>query len=182
MAVPDINVLKKIPFFSNLPSQDLVAILTISAVREVASNESIFSQGDKSDGLFIILAGHFQVYINSTVKGAPPKVLVTLEPGQYVGEFGLIDGNPRSASVKSSGEGQVLYLPSSAFEFLVETHRSIGEGVVGYLCDLILKQKKLVIKSQKNDLIQTKNLMPSMHNMKVLSAIMREWNKKSAPK
>jgi CRP-like cAMP-binding protein len=177
MDKPDIDVLARIPFFSKLPKHYLVAILAITEVRHIDSGSNLFSERDEADGLYVILSGNFQIYILSGLKGGPPKVLATIEKGQYVGEFGLIDGNPRSASVKALTGGDVLFLPSQGFAFLLETEPSIAICIIDYLCEVIMNAPKLKINSPKVELIKTKNLKPNLHNMKSLSAIMREHNR-----
>jgi len=177
MAKPDIDVIAKIPFFSKLPQHDLMAILAITQVRVIDKGTNLFSERDEADGLYTILSGSFQIYVLSGLKGGPPKVLATIEKGNYVGEFGLIDGNPRSASVKALTSGEVLYLPSQGFAFLLETQPSIAICIIEYLCDVIMNAPKLKINSPKVELIKTKNLKPNLHNMKSLSAIMREHNR-----
>lgn len=182
MAKPDINVIARVPFFSKLPTTDLTVILSITQVRQIDKDHNLFSQSDPADGLYVILSGKFQIYIFSGIKGAPPKVLATIEEGQYVGEYGLIDGNPRSASVKALTSGEVLYLPSQAFAFLLETQPSIAICVIDYLCGVVTNAPKLKINSPKAELIRAKNLKPNLHNMTSLAAIMREYNRMMAVK
>jgi hypothetical protein len=60
---------------------------------------------------------------------------------------------------------------------LITNNPEVIISVIDYLCDLILNKPGLIIKSEKLELIKTKNLSPSLKNMKVLAAIIRESNK-----
>ena len=173
----DISTVSRIPFFSKLPQHDLTAILSITKVRNIEKDNNIFSERDPPDGLYIILSGNFEIYVLSGIKGGKPKSLAKIGKGQYVGEYGLIDGQPRSASVKAITAGEVLFLPSQGFDFLLETQPSILAGIIDYLCDVINKAAILQINSPKAELIKTKNLKKCTHNMQKLASIMREYTK-----
>ena len=81
-----------IPFFKGLSAPDLMAILGITSTKNFGLNENLFNQDDPSDGLYVLLSGKLQIYIFSGFSGKPPKILAELNPGQYVGEMGLLDG------------------------------------------------------------------------------------------
>ena len=68
--------------------------------------EIIFSQGDKADSMFDITSGSVGVYIAYGTEHE--NRLAVLEPGQFVGEMGLIDICPRSATAVAMQDGTVL--------------------------------------------------------------------------
>jgi CRP-like cAMP-binding protein len=169
-----------IPFFKSLPASDLMAILGITTTKAIEAGETLFSENDPSDGLYILLSGKLQVYVFSGFSGGAPKVLAELNPGQYVGEMGLLDGQNRSASVKVLEGGEVIFMPTVGFAVLLQSHPHIAKEVVNSLCDMINNQPKLIIKSEKAALIKNKQLAPKLSNMKALCAILREHNKNIA--
>ena len=169
-----------IPFFKGLPTPDLMAILGITTTKTVEAGENLFTQNDPSDGLYILLSGKLQVYIFSGLTGGTPKVLAELNPGQYVGEMGLLDGQNRSASVKVLEGGEVMFMPTVGFAVLLQSHPHIAKEVVDALCDIINNKPKLVINSEKAVLIKNKQVAAKLSNMKLLCAILREYNKKMA--
>ena len=90
----------------------------------------------------------------------------------------MIDGQPRSASVTTLKDCQVLFLPTHAFARAIEEHPSIAKSVTNALCDIILSLPKLKINSSKGlGLIQNKNVRPDLENMRRLTAIIREYNR-----
>jgi CRP-like cAMP-binding protein len=143
----------------------------------LSHGEILFRQGDPPDGLYILLEGKLQVILQTKHVGSPITVSEVL-PGQYVGEFGVFDGKPRSASVKAQLSSKLLFLPSKAFEVIIITQPTIAKYVLGNLCDLVIDQVQNKI--QKEDvwnMIKAKNLRPDMKNMKILCEIIRENNK-----
>lgn len=171
-----------IPFFTGLSAPDLMNIMSVTQTRKVEKGVNLFNQGDKSDGLYVLLSGKLQVYIFSGHIGGTNKVLATLNPGQYVGEFGLIDGEPRSASVSVMESGEILFLPALAFGIILDQQPHIADAVCSFLCDRIINLPKLKLTSEKAILIQEKRVKPTLSNMKTLCKIVREHNKLTAIK
>jgi len=52
-----------IPFFTGLLAPDLMNIMSVTQTRKVEKGVNLFNQGDKSDGLYVLLSGKLQVYI-----------------------------------------------------------------------------------------------------------------------
>lgn len=94
--------------------------------------------------------------------------------------MGLLDGQPRSASVKALETSEVMLIPSAGFAVLLESHAHIAKVVTDALCDLINNQPKLIIKSAKSTLIKDKKVAPILSNMKALCTILRLYNNQVA--
>ena len=74
----------------------------------------IFREGDESDAAYLIVSGKVQI-----VKGydtANRKEIAVVDAGEYVGEMGAIDDQPRSASAVALGG--VVCAPVTPDEFL----------------------------------------------------------------
>ena len=69
---------------------------------EVADHEiydagaCVFEEGAPSDALFLVLTG--EVEISKRTPGGQTQVLARIQPNDYFGEMGVVDGSPRSAS------------------------------------------------------------------------------------
>ena len=68
--------------------------------------EIIFRQGDFADGMFDILSGSVGVYVNYGTEHETQ--LTTLGAGQFLGEMGLIEVYPRSATAVAMEDGTRL--------------------------------------------------------------------------
>lgn len=81
------------------------------------AGETIFSQGDRGDRLFIVVDGDVEV-----VKAEPGEqgetVLARLGPGECFGEMALVSDNLRMATVRSCTSVNVLTLDRDAFQSL----------------------------------------------------------------
>jgi CRP-like cAMP-binding protein len=173
----DLELVEKIPFFKKLRPADLQFILGYTKTLTLSYGSVLFKQGDPSNGLYILLEGRLQVILQSS-NPADSVAIKEVLPGQYVGEFGVFDGKPRSASVKAQQSSKLLFLPSKAFEVMIVTQPIIAKYVLVNLCDLVINQVQNKI--QKEDvwnMIKEKNLRPDINNMKMLCDIIRENNK-----
>jgi CRP/FNR family cyclic AMP-dependent transcriptional regulator len=59
------------------------------------TRDRIFSQGDRSDGAFLVLAGSVDISAEEDGRSYP---LAEIGPGSMFGEMGLLDDAPRSAT------------------------------------------------------------------------------------
>ena len=80
--------------------------------------ETVFSEGDTGDSLFMILAGEVEVLKRF---GAEPEVIGRLGAGEYFGEMALLGRQPRSATTRALSALDLLVLPGSDFSALAET-------------------------------------------------------------
>ena len=95
----DIQVLRKVPLFSNLNSEQLKKIAAICTERKVPAGQFVFKDEDAGDEMFVIVEG--RVRISKTVPGIGEEALAILEPGSYFGEMALIEESPRSADARA---------------------------------------------------------------------------------
>jgi CRP-like cAMP-binding protein len=177
----DYGLIQGIPFFKNLKTDDLLCIMRYTSMHSLAYGDYLFSQEDPSDGLYVLLSGKLKVSMFGSRVGDQSIVLAEVLPGQYVGEFGVFDGHPRSASVSALEFSKVLFLPAKAFEVILITQPLIAKFVMNNLCELVIKQPQLKILNAKVwGMIQTKALEANLKNMRTLCEIVRENNKSVA--
>ena len=62
----------------------------------------LFRQGDAADGLYLLVRGRLQVWIDSVDGDAQgPRLVAEVAPGETVGEIGLLTGGTRSAGLRA---------------------------------------------------------------------------------
>jgi len=83
-------------------------VIQMNLRRNLKKGETVFSQGSPSDCAFIISSGSVEI-IENTPEGQ--KVIGQLTENEIFGEMGLIDGKPRSATVRAL-EDSVVYIMS----------------------------------------------------------------------
>lgn len=167
MSTPAIS-LGNIPFFAELPATDLMAIMKFTETRQYGWGEMIFAQEDIADGLYLVLSGRVQIQV-VLVRSGKRKIIADCGPGDYVGEFGLIDGQPRSASVISAEPSQVLFLPAKAFVVIMQTRPSVAIGVRKKLGEIVRKRTG-------RNIPYTEGHIPDVAELQELARILRDYN------
>ena len=99
-------------FGSGLTSEDVAEVVEGAEVIDVRAGGVVITEGDKGDDIYVIRRG--SMIVEKTVAGKPV-FLSHLPAGSYVGEMALIDGLPRSATVKAAIKSEVIRLPGEAF-------------------------------------------------------------------
>ncbi len=89
---------------------------------EIESGTVLLSAGTKPDGLYIVLAGHYQVRRDGAT-------LATLGPGDLIGETALLAGGMIRSDVVARGKGLALCLPASEFREMIMTHPHVLEYI-----------------------------------------------------
>lgn len=80
----------------SLPEQHLNRLIEQGANRTYPKNTVIVSEGDRSDSMYVILAGKVKVYLSD--ESGKELLLREMGPGEYFGDV-VLDDQPRSASV-----------------------------------------------------------------------------------
>jgi CRP-like cAMP-binding protein len=79
--------------------------------RRLAKGEILFTEGEQSNSVLVLLSGHMKVLRYS--RDGDPFIVNTVLPGDSIGEVGVFSKGPRSATVQAGEESVVLELPAS---------------------------------------------------------------------
>jgi len=96
-----------------LSASELDAIARRAVTRTFPKNTVVVSEGDKTDSLYILVAGRVKIFV-SDEKGKEI-VLNEAGPGEYFGEM-VLDEGPRSASVMTLEQTRFLVVPKGDFK------------------------------------------------------------------
>jgi ATP-binding cassette subfamily B protein len=88
-----------------------------------AFGESLFEQGDEPDGYYVVLDGTARVL--SRGEDGQEVSLNLLTPGEAFGESALLEGTPRTATVRACSQLTALRLERGVFQALIDLHPSV---------------------------------------------------------
>lgn len=120
-----------LPIFAGLSPARLEAAAMHLRPQHVPMGSVVIRQGDIADRLYFIVAGECAVTQVAT-GGGPARHLRTMGPDELFGEIGLLTGAPRSATVTTVTDVDLLTLEGADFLDLV----SAGPGLTSRLLDL----------------------------------------------
>ncbi len=104
-------------FGSGLTSGDVAEVVVGAEVENKRASDVVLTEGDAGTDIYVIRRGSMIVEKNI---GGKPVFMSYLPAGSYVGEMALIDGLPRSATVRAAIKSEVIRLPGEAFARLLE--------------------------------------------------------------
>lgn len=102
-----------------------------------AMGDVIFAEGDKGDAMYVIRSGEVAIE-----RGG--HVMETLGPGSIFGEMALIDGSPRSVTVRAKTDCVVAPINEKSFLFLVHETPFFAVAVMRTLADRLRRMDKAV--------------------------------------
>jgi CRP/FNR family cyclic AMP-dependent transcriptional regulator len=124
--VEKVLFLKSIDLFSQIPGEDLARVAQIAEEIEFEAKETVITEGELGDSMYLIVAGRVQV-----AKGA--RVVVELGERESVGEMAILDSEPRSATVRTLTPVRALKIEREDFYELLNEKLEIAQGIIKVL-------------------------------------------------
>ena len=119
MAAGAVDLLKRVPIFSDLDRKELERVANSMKERVFNAGDTVTAEGQTGVGFFVIASGEAKV----TVGGEDRR---RLGPGDYFGEVALLNESARTATIKAETELKCYGMTSWEFRPLVETHGAIA--------------------------------------------------------
>lgn len=107
------QILKTVPLFSSFSDEQIATVASWGQHRSYTRGSAILRAGEETDGLYIILSGRVKVLIPDDE--GHEVILSVMGAQEFVGEMGLLDGLPSSATVEAIEPCEILRLPRTAF-------------------------------------------------------------------
>jgi len=124
-------MLKKTALFGDLALAERLALASAMRRGDVPKDSFVFHAGDPGRSFFLVVAGRIKISLSRQGREI---VLAELGPGDYFGEFSLIDGRPRSADAIAVVRTEVLELPQEVFFRLLDSNGTVARKLLVELC------------------------------------------------
>ena len=138
MGIDILDLLKGVDLFSRLSDGQLKVIADVAQRRKYGKEENIIHEDDNSSSTFFLIAtGEVKVYLSGS--DGRETILAFLGPGDFFGEMSLIDGEPRSASVKVTTTSELVVIQRPDF---IEKMRQFPDLAFSFLEEFSLRIRK----------------------------------------
>ena len=109
-----LELIRGVDLFSALADQQLEVLARMAVTKNYAKDETILHEDDVTNQSFFIIAkGQVKVFITG-IEGREA-ILALLNEGEFFGEMSLLDGDPRSASVKAVEPSELVSISRNDF-------------------------------------------------------------------
>lgn len=105
---------------------DAVKIATLMYTRPVKKGEVLMQEGTTSNNHMLLILRGECVVENESMKKADSLVLSVVGSGHMIGEMGVFDGEPRSATCKAFTDMEVAVLDKEALTKLIAQEPAVG--------------------------------------------------------
>lgn len=98
------RLLRAAPVFAALPDDAINILAAQTESRLMSIGQLVVHEGDATDSLYVLAAGRF-------VALREGRTLASLKVGEIIGEYALLTGAPRTATVRAMEDSLVFELP-----------------------------------------------------------------------
>jgi voltage-gated potassium channel len=115
------DLVARVPFLRNLDGPSIIGLTHMLRRLDLGERSTVVRQGRPGDCMYFIAAGEVEVKVE-------PKP-VRLGAGSFFGEFALLDGSPRTATVTTTRPSTLLVLDVSDFRDFTAHHPELAREV-----------------------------------------------------
>ncbi len=111
--------LENLDVFQGLSEAQLGTVSRYLHPQHFDVDEVVFEEGDPGDRIYFILSGAVSIFAAISGEGRARR-LASYGEGVFFGDMAILEGEPRSATVRADTETEVLYMTFEDFQRLVE--------------------------------------------------------------
>ncbi|MDJ1175916.1 ATP-binding protein [Roseofilum capinflatum] len=152
------------PFISYFEPDQVAQLCDLANIIEFDRPTVIFEEGEIPDGLYLVLAG--QVEFSKMIDTEKHQTIALAKENDFFGEFGVLDGKPRSARAMAAEETILAKIPQDKLMEILQNSK--GEVVLAvfrhiihhiritttqYVNQIVHKQKMVLVGEMVNTII-----------------------------
>jgi CRP/FNR family transcriptional regulator, cyclic AMP receptor protein len=127
--------LARVPLFERLSAVELGKLESLTRRQRFRADTAVFFQDDPSDSLYVVLSGSAKVF--RTSEDGRDRILTTLRTGDSFGELAMIEGRPRSATVQTLEDTELLCLFRRDFQRFAGEHPDVLYKLLQSMCERV---------------------------------------------
>ena len=149
-----VSILARQEVFEGLSPQELAVLARVMEREHFFAGEMIFEDTSPGEDLYVILSGKVAVQLEAITPNETV-VLSTISEGEILGEFSIIDSEPRSATAVCLEDTEALVINGKRMHELFEKNHHIGYVVMRNMAKIICERirrtnRRLIASLRKN--------------------------------
>jgi small-conductance mechanosensitive channel len=116
------DLLRDLPYFADCSTVELRKLVEIGYRRRLDPDEILYHKGDSGDAFYIILSGSVGYSLGDQ--------LTVLKAGQFIGEFSLMLGIPRTVTVRALEDTTVFAISPQGFKQILNSQPRLYDLIV----------------------------------------------------
>ncbi len=134
-----ITFLLTTPMFEDLEPSDIGDIIHIVETLHFDSEDIIFREGEPGDAWYALYKGEVEVMKQSD---SGDKSIKALGPHSCFGEIAVLDGLPRSATIRASKESIALRIPLDKFRELTDKNHLVAYKLIRQMALMLASRQR----------------------------------------
>ncbi len=120
------TALRAVPLFRYLPDESMGVLIERSTLVDAPPGSILLQEGEVGDAAYVVVYGNLRV--SHDVNGKHLN-LALLRPGDYFGEWSLLTGAPRTATVSSLSQAELVCIERGAFLDVLKDNPEIRDRI-----------------------------------------------------
>ena len=125
-----IELLRSLPPFAGASTKELRALAAVSDIVTADAGRVLCRADRRALETYLIIDGSVDVLVHD-------ETVATLERGQFAGEMGVIDGQPRSADLVAATDVTLLAIQASALRALIDTSHALRIALLRQIAERV---------------------------------------------
>lgn len=120
------TALRAVPLFRYLPDESMKQLVDTATLVGAPPGSILIEEGEVGDAFYVIVYGNLRV---SHDVGGRHLNLALLQPGDFFGEWSILTGAPRAATVSALMQSELVAIERSAFLRIMQLHPEIRDRI-----------------------------------------------------
>jgi CRP-like cAMP-binding protein len=137
-----LDILKRIPYFSGLGPADLESVKRFVFEKNVDRAETVLLEGEPATHLYFVASGAVRVF--KTSAEGKEQILSIVRPGESFNDVPVLDGGPNLAGARSMGPVLLYGMKTNDMEAILRNHPQIALNVIKVLAKRVRQLLSLI--------------------------------------
>ena len=134
-----ITFLLETPMFEKLEPSEMMEIIHIVEIEMYKQGDIIFEEGDTGNAWYVLYHGAVDVLKHGS---SGEKKITSLGPQSCFGEISILDGSPRSATIRAAEDSVVFRVSRDAFAELIDSDHLVAYKLLHHMAILLAERQR----------------------------------------